>query len=111
MTEKMILEIETKKPFNAYKNGFVIVRDDSKGKFVATEREDFFEPINKKIEKLTEDYETLKKLFISTKEEMKNENEEFKKLMLKRINDFLITYQNTNGKMIEMIKAFSENKN
>lgn len=110
MTQKMILEIETKKPLNAYKDGFIIVRDDARDKYVAVEKEDFFSQINKRIDKISNDYESLKKYFLCIKETLEENYKNFTEDNHKKFNDFLLTYQKTNAKIIDMVKAFAENK-
>lgn len=96
MKQKMVIEVESTKPLSSYGSSHIIVYDSKKG-YYATTREAFLRPQNEKIEQLEAMFSELEKSYTQAYNGM-----------VQKYNDFLRTYKETNGKMIEMIKALQK---
>lgn len=101
MLQSLIIEIESDMPLNKYGDDHMIVYDSSKGHYYVTTRESFLLAQNTKIAEL----EKKVKDQISQNEELKKSNEDFKKDILNKFNNFIEKYKETNNEMINMIKV------
>ena len=99
MIQKMMIEIESKKPISEYGDGHIIVYNSAKRNYYVQSREDFLKDVNQKLDKVIESFSKLEKQ-VDSKE----------KTLDKKYEDFLKTYQTTNAKMIEMIEKVVNNK-
>ena len=96
MIQKMMIEIESKRPISEYGDGHVIVYNEASKNYYVQSREEFLKQLNLKMDKMFENFTKL--------EEKVNDKE---RTMDKKFEDFLKTYQETNAKMIQMIKQLT----
>lgn len=93
MKQKIVIEVESEKPLSSYDNGHLIVFNKDKNNYYVTSREDFLRAQNEEIEKIKKD-----------QEDIRNSFNLFVKDMNFKYQNFLKNYQETNGKLIEMVK-------
>lgn len=101
--KQVIIEVDTNKNLNSLSDSEILVFNENKKCFYVTTRESFLKAQNDKIKELESKMESFIK---ETKEETKN----FENTIDKKFNEFLKTYKETNAKIIEMVKAFTEEK-
>lgn len=101
MLQKLIIEIESDMPLNKYGDNHMIVYDSTKGHYYVTTRESFLLAQDTKIRELEKKISDQ----LSQNEELKKSNEEFKQDLLKKFNNFIEKYKETNNEIINMIKV------
>lgn len=101
MLQKLIIEIESDMPLNKYGDNHMIVYDSTKGHYYVTTRESFLLAQDTKIRELEKKVSDQ----LSQNEELKKSNEEFKQDLLKKFNNFIEKYKETNNEIINMIKV------
>ena len=101
MLQKLIIEIESDMPLNKYGDNHMIVYDSTKGHYYVTTRESFLLAQDTKIRELEKKVSNQ----FSQNEELKKSNEEFKQDILKKFNNFIEKYKETNNEIINMIKV------
>ena len=101
MLQRLIIEIESDMPLNKYGDNHMIVYDSTKGHYYVTTRESFLLAQDTKIRELEKKVSNQ----FSQNEELKKSNEEFKQDILKKFNNFIEKYKETNNEIINMIKV------
>lgn len=108
MIQKFVVEVDTHKPLNEYGDGHVLLFNKNTNRYYVTTRESLFAVQDAKIKKLEKEIEEFEKretnLFKNFKEELVKEIEKFENDALKREENFLSQYQETNSKLIDMVK-------
>ena len=94
MINKLIIDVKSNKPLSEYGDGHIIVYDKHNGYYYAQTYEDFVQPFNNKIKMLEKEIETYEK-----------KCDDFIKLMKEHEEEFLKKYQETNAKVIELVKS------
>lgn len=94
MINKLILDVKSDKSLSQYGDGHIIIYDKSNGYHYVQTYEEFTRPFNNKIKKLEEE--------IKLYEQKCND---FIKLMEEHEKEFLKKYQETNAKVIELVKS------
>ncbi len=119
MIQKLMIDVESTKPLNEYGDGHVLLYNKRDNNYYVTTRESLFAVQDAKIKELQEKYNDFEKKvssdFKSFKtiiekkyeqelKELQKENSEFKDSMVERETNFLYSYQETNAKLIDMVK-------
>ena len=111
MPRKLLIEIQGNKPLNSYGDNHVIAYDANNKNYYVTTAESFFAGQNAKINKMIADMESMN-IAIT---QMANKITDFEGRLLTRVNsfqsetdtkfrDFLVQYQETNARLIAMVK-------
>ena len=103
--QKTIIEINSKKPLDQLGN-HVLFWDSTKKTYYALTLDEFLAPQNAKIKDLEATVKKLGESFNSTKESLQKDYNAFTENINKEKQEFLAKYQETNGKLIEMVKSF-----
>lgn len=103
--QKTLIEISSSKPIDKLGN-HVLFFDATKKTYYALTLEEFLAPQNNKIKELEKEVDKYKTTIDQNLAQIKNDVESFKNTMLQEKQEFLATYKDTNGKIIEMVKSF-----
>lgn len=108
MIQKFLVEVDTPKPLNEYGDGHVLLFNAKSGRYYVTTRENLFAVQDAKIKKLEQEIQDFERKesesFKTFKEELVKEIEKFENNALKREENFLSQYQETNSRLIDMVK-------
>ena len=116
MIQKMIIQVDSKKPFNEVGEDHVLLYDASKKLYFAISRDTLLSAQNAEIKKLQYEMGVLKESNQRFRQELEasfrnyvNKLEEnfqnFKNLNDQKYREFLILYQETNNDLIQMVKS------
>lgn len=94
MINKLMINVKSDKPLSEYGDGHVIVYDKHKGYHYVQTYEQFMQPQNQKIKELEQELERFE-----------TKCKEFMALMEEHEQEFLTRYQETNAKVIELVKS------
>lgn len=119
MRQRINIDIVSKKPINEYGDGHILIYDSKQRAYLVSDRQNFLQPQNKKIEDLENSFNAFKEEVKKDVEKMKQENESFvqnckeenKKFVdetNKNYGMFLKEYQETNTTVINLIKSLEE---
>lgn len=108
---KMLIEIQGNKPLSAYGDNHVIAYDSNKNSYYVTTAESFFAGQNEKIKDLLDKITAFEGKFNALKEEVNkfeagilNRVNNFQQENTNKYNNFLQTYQETNARLIAMVR-------
>lgn len=115
MIQKYMITVDLDKPLAKFGDKHVLLYDKNSNTYSVATEEGFLAPQNKKISELSKNFEKLKKTTNTILQEIirlqnefvenvKNQNNNDKKEMDEKYQNFLATYKKTNSKMIEMIE-------
>ena len=114
---KLLIEVKGNKPLSAYGDNHIIAYDPNSKNYYVTTAETFFAGQNSKIKDILEKYTEINKRLESIQTEQSNfvniikeNNNSFKIAQNERFENFLRQYQDTNRKLIEMVKELVEGK-
>ena len=94
MINKVTINVKSKKDLSEYGNSHVIVYDKHNGYHYVQTYEEFMQPQNQKIKQLEKELERFE-----------TKCKEFMALMEEHEQEFLKRYQETNAKVIELVKS------
>ena len=110
---KLLIEVQGNKPLNEYGDNHVIAYDSNKKSYYVTTAESFFASQNLKIKNMSEQVNEMQQKLTSMQQELanfeamiQNQVNDFKQQVNDRFNDYLRTYQETNAKVLELVKDF-----
>lgn len=114
---KLLIDIKGNKPLSSYGDNHIIAYDAKNNNYYITTAESFFASQNMKIKDTLEKYNDA----ISRITSMQNELASFENVIQDKVNgfeanidarfeNFLRTYQETNAKLIAMVRELIENK-
>lgn len=109
MVQKLVIEVDARKPLELYGSNHMLVYDGTTKRYFPMTREEFLAPQNAKIKALSEELTKFEKhledLLNKFENKIEKEIHKFEDDSVKEYSEFLSTYKETNGKMIEMIKS------
>lgn len=115
---KLLIDIQGNKPLSAYGDNHVIAYDSNKKSYYVTTAESFFAGQNEKLKAMETKLKAMDGLLTSMNEELtKFEGavsmrvNNFKSETDRKFDNFLRTYQDTNARLIAMVREVIEAKN
>lgn len=114
---KVLIEIQGNKPLSSFGDNHVIAYNPNSKNYYVTTAETFFAGQNSKIEDILNKYTEINNRLKSIQEEQTNfvriineNNNNFKIAQNERFENFLRQYQETNSKLIGMVKELVKGK-
>lgn len=114
---KLLIDIQGNKPLSSYGDNHIIAYNSETKNYYVTTADSFFAGQNAKIKKMAEDYAAANIRMVALQEELgkfeqilKNRMQNFEENINNKMTDFLKQYQDTNTRLIALVRELIENK-
>ncbi len=118
MAMKLLIEVQSNKPLSSYGDNHIIAYDSNNKNYYVTTAESFFASQNNKIKAMIDEVNTMN----TNINQFKQDIDKFEAGLLNRVNsfqqdtnrkfeEFIHQYQETNARLIAMVRELVEAKN